>query len=168
MESFKIDLNEMSSKKPRVRKLLVLGAIICLGFMVASFAIFLTLDSKLEWYFMVAAIYFALYVHYAWISYKADLFVKADTLGFDYNFGLIKRSKNSISWDTVSKVKFGPAYVRFIKRSGRRKLVQLNWLPYAKVIEIKDSLIKICEYKKVPYEKAEIIDYSIKKNKNVK
>ena len=164
MESFYVDLSDISSKKPRVKRQLLFGAIIILVLIISSLAVFLTRQSSLEWYFIIVSIYLALYTYYAWLTYKAILFVKGDDTGFHYNFGLLKRSKNIILWDVVTKVKLGPAYIRFFKKSGRRKLIQLNWLPYSQVIEIKDSLIKMCKSKNIPYEKAEIIDYSKKKD----
>jgi len=168
MTSFYIDLNEISSKKPRIRRLLLFGAIICSGLILSSLAIFLTLKSSLEWFFLVAALYLALYVYYAWITFKAQLFVKADTVSFEYKFGSLKGSKNTILWDVVSKVKIGPAYIAVYKKSGRRKMVQLNWLPYAKVIEIKESLIQMCMIKNIKYEKVDFIKYTKYKSKKGK
>jgi Ca2+/Na+ antiporter len=168
MNSFFVDLNDLSIKKPRIRRFLVLGAILCFVLMIASIALFLTFQSSLGWFVVMFATYFVFYVYYAWMSHKANLYVKADSTGFDYKFGLLKRSNNYIMWATISRIKIGPAYIRFIKKSGRRKLVQLNWLPYVKVIEIKDSLIKMCESKHIPFEKADIIDYSKKKEINIK
>ena len=168
MESFYVDLNETSSKKPKIRKLLIFGAIVCLTFIPFSLSVFLTIENSLGWFFLASAFYIALYFYFTWLTYKTVLFIKADTYRFEYKFGLLNRSKNILVWDTISKVKIGPAYIRFFKRSGRRRTVYLNWLPYSKVIEIKELLIKMLEHKKIHYEKAEIIDYSIKKDKEDK
>jgi len=163
MKTFNIDLNESTSKEPRIRRLLIFGAIICVGFTLASLSIFLTLQSSLEWFFLIAAVYLALYIYYAWVAYKAELFVKSDTDNFEYKFGVLSSSKNVIMWNVVSKVKIGPAYVAFYKKSGRKKLVNLSWLPYSKVIEIKESVIQMCENKRIKYEKVDFIKYSEKK-----
>ncbi|NVO09716.1 MAG: hypothetical protein HXX16_07140 [Bacteroidales bacterium] len=167
MTSFYVDLNEASSKKPRIRRLLIFGATICLGFILFSLSIFLFFRSSLEWFFLVAGLYLVLYLYYAWVTYKTSLFVKADTVCFEYKFGSLKGSKSAILWDVVSKVKLGPAYVAFYKKSGRRKMVQLNWLPYSKVVEIKESLIKMCEFKNIEYQKVDLIKYT-KKIKKLK
>lgn len=166
MDSFYIDLNEMSSKKPRIKRLLLFGACLCLGLFLSSLSILISFNSRLEWVFLIAVLYLALYIYYAWITYKAELFVKADSSIFEYKFGLLKNSKNIIMWDVVSKVRLGPAYVAFFKKSGRRKMVRLNWLPYSKVIEIKDKIIQMCDSKRIKYEKVDFVKYTEKKKKN--
>ncbi len=125
MISFYVDLNEASSKKPRIRRLLIFGAAICLGFMLLSLSIFLFFRSSLEWFFLVAGLYLALYLYYAWVTYKTSLFVKADKVCFEYKFGSLKGSKSAILCDVVSRVKLGPAYVAFYKKVGSAELVAL-------------------------------------------
>lgn len=165
MNSFYIDLNEMSSKKSKIKRLLIFGALMYFSLMLASISILNRLNSPLEWFFLIPAVYLALYIYYAWITFKADLFVKADNTNFEYKFGFLKHSKNTIIWDVVNKVKFGPTYIAFYKKSGRRKMVYLSWLPYAKVVEIKEKLMQLCDNKMIKYEVVDFIRYAGYKNK---
>jgi len=168
METFNIDLNEMSSKKPRVKRQLIFGAFICLAFLLSSLSILLSINSPIEWILLMVAVYIALYIYYTYIAFKADLYIKANSSGLEYKFGLIKSSKNSISWDVVMKVRFGPAYIAIYKKSGRRKRISISWLPYAKVLEIKDKLIKLCDSKNIKYEIVDFVKYPDEKNKKKK
>lgn len=132
----------------------------CLGLLFSSLAILITLNSSVEWFLLIASFYFGLYIYYAWITYKADLFIKGNDSYFEYKFGLLKNSKNFIYWEIVRKVKIGPAYIAFFKKSGRKRTVSISWLPYAKVIEIKDKLIQLCNNKKVTYEVVDFVRYN--------
>ena len=165
MKTFYIDLNESSSKKPRIIRLLAFGAMVCIAFILASIAVFLKYTSSFEWIFLISAIYVALYVYFAWITYKTKLYIKADVSGIDFKFGIRSNSGSYIIWDSVSKVRIGYAYIAFFKKSGRRKKIQLSWLPYSKVIEVKEKLEAFCKYKKIACEKIDFIDYSKKKDK---
>lgn len=162
MTSFNIDLNEYSSKKPRVVRLLIFGAIICLAFTLSSLAIFLTLKSSLEWFFLIVAVYVALYIYFGWITFKTKLFVKADSKGIVFKFGIRTSFNDFIVWETVKKVRIGYAYITFFKKSGRRRKIQLGWLPYSKVIDIKDKVIEMCKQVDIEYEMADFIKYSKK------
>jgi len=166
--SFIIDLNEFNSKKPRIIRLLILGTSFFIALSVLSLSIFLTSQSPLEWFFLIAAIYLALYVYFAWLTFKAKLFIKVNQNMFEYKFGLFKRDKNIILWDSIKKVKLGPAYITFFKKSGRRKTVGISWLPYSKVIEIKENLSTIIQKKNIVLEIGEIIKYDKKKEKEDK
>lgn len=163
MTYFNLDLNEYSKRKPRVIRLLIMGALVCLGFTIASLAIFLTLKSSLEWFFLIAAIYLALYIYFAWIAFKTKLYVKADENGIVFKFGIRENTKDFIIWDSIKKLRVGPAYVAFLKKSGKWKRIQLGWLHYTSVIEIKDKVVEVCRKKGISYEVVDFIKYSDKK-----
>lgn len=168
MTNFYIDLNEYSSKKPRIIRLLIFGAIVCLGFTITSFVFFLTLKSSLEWFFLLAAIYLALYIYFAWITFKTKLFIKADNNGMDFKFGIRAYSNDFIIWDSIQKVIIGPAYIRINKKSGKRKKIYLGWLHYSKVLEVKEKCIEVCKARRIRYEVVDFIKYSEKKGKEDK
>ena len=124
-----------------------------------SLSIFLTIKTSLEWISLIFAIYIALYIYFAWITLETKLFVKADNNGIEFKFGIRFSSKNYFIWDAVKNVRIGYAYIVIYKKSGRRNRVQLGWLPYGKVIEIKESLEGICRDKRIPCEKVDFIKY---------
>lgn len=155
MESFYIELNEMSHKKPRIIKLWIIGAAVLVLLMVLSFVFFAGKGYRVVWLLLAAAIYLGIYIYYAYITYTAKMYIQADEFALEYKFGLISRTVNTFMWDTVSKVRLGPAYLAFYKRTGKRKVVSISWLPYAKVVEIKDKISHICEHKGIPCEKAD-------------
>jgi hypothetical protein len=159
---FNIDLNEYSSKKSQIIKLLIYGAIVCISFMVISYSVFLQYRPYLENLFLISSIYLALYLYFAWITFNTKLFVKADTSGIEFKFGILKRSKDYIIWDTVKRIRIGPAYITFYKKSGRNKRIQLGWLPYSKVIEIKEKIVGICKAKEIEFEEVDFIRYTHK------
>lgn len=165
MSDFYIDLNEFSSKKTRIVQLLVFGAIICVGFTLTSLSIFLTTNSSLEWFFLMAAIYVALYIYFAWLTFNAKLYVKADESGIEFKFGIRSKTANYINWSSISRLRIGYAYISFFKKSGRRRRIQLSWLPYCKVVEIKEKVIHLCKKRGVTYEIVDFIRYSKKKDK---
>ncbi len=144
---------------------MVFEALIVTALFLASLSIFLTTKNSLEWILLVTAVYLALYIYFAWITLKAKLFIKADDYCFEYKFGLIKSDKNLIIWDSIKKVKLGPAYIAFYKKSGRKKVVRISWLPYSRVIEIKEKLSLLVESKGIQLEIADFIKYGEKKEK---
>lgn len=157
-------MNEISTKKVRIVRLLVFGAIVCLVFVALSIFVFLKFKTSLEWIFFISAIYIALYFYFAWITYKSKLFIKADRDGIDFKFSIRSNSKNYFLWDSVSKVRIGYAYLAFYKKSGRRRKIQLGWLPYVKVVDIKEKVIEMCEDRSIKFEMADFIRYSEKKD----
>lgn len=155
MESFYIDLNEMTHKKSKLYRIWALGAVFFIILSVLSVLIFRNQLGGAGWPILIMAVYFILYLYYAWITYRAKLYIQADDYAVEYNFGMLARTVNTVIWDTVVKVKLGPTYIAFFKRTGKRKIVSLGWLPYAKVVEIKDKVCKVCEFKGITCEKAE-------------
>ena len=165
MSSFYIDLNEFSSKKPRIFRLLILGAIVCLSLVLSSLSIFLTMNSSLEWFFLIAAIYVALYIYFAWITFKTKLYVKADAKGIEFKFGIRSKTANYINWDLIKRIGIGYAYLSFVKKSGKRRRIQLGWLPYSKVVDIKEKVIEMCKYRGIAFEMIDFIKYPSAKDK---
>lgn len=163
MNSFYIDLNEIASKKPRIIRLLLFGAIMCTALVITSIGILISKNSPMEWFILIPTLYLTIYIYFAWITYRAKLFIQADSFCFEYKFGLFKRDKNIILWETIKRVKVGPAYIAFYKKSGRRRVVSISWLPYVKVIEIKDKLTRLVKIKGIPIEIADFIRYTEKK-----
>lgn len=155
MELFNIDLNEMTNKKSKLYKIWAFGAVIFLFTAISSVILFQKQFGKAEWPIIILAVYFLLYVYYAWITFKAKLYIKSDEYAAEFSFGMLKRTSEAIIWDTIVKVKLGPTYIAFYKRTGKRKVIRLGWLPYAKVVEIKDSIYKVCEQKAIACEIAE-------------
>ena len=160
----KIDLSDISDKKPRLRQLLFFAGLVFVGFIIASVLIMVLAHSRMEWIIVVAAVYLLLYIYYSYTAYNTELYIKVDDQCFEYKFGIRKRSKNRILWQVVTKLKIGPAYIAFYKKSGRRKLVELNWLTYSKVIEIKSMLTEVCKNQNIKTEIVEFIKYNDKKD----
>ena len=155
MDSFYIDLNEMTNKKPRLIKMWLFGAVIFALLFVLSFVVLSSRNHKVEWYYIAGIVYFGLYIYFAWSAYKNKLYIQADNFALEYKFGLLARSTKSIMWATITKVKVGPTYMNFFKKSGRKNSIKIGWLPYNKVVEIKDSVVKMCETLEIPLEKSE-------------
>jgi len=168
MKNFNIDLNEYSSKKPRIIRLLFFGAIVCLSFILLSLSFFLTFKGPLEWFFLVLAVYLALYIYFAWVSYKTKLYVKADENGIMFKFGVLAYSNDFIIWDSITRVIIGPTYISFFKKSGKRRRIQLGWLHYSKVIAVKDNIVEVCKGRRISYEIVDFYKYSDKKDKKGK
>ncbi|MGE0078842.1 MAG: hypothetical protein AB7S48_13365 [Bacteroidales bacterium] len=163
MESFFIDLNEMAHKKSKLYKVWAFGALMFVVFGVGSSMLLKDKFGGAMWPVIVMAVYLLLYIYYAWTTYNAKLYVQADEYAVEFSFGMIKRTAEIIIWDTVTKVKLGPTYVAFFKRTGKRKVVSLGWLPYAKVVEIKDRLEQVCGFKGIQCDRAEYQHFEKKK-----
>lgn len=155
MESFYIDLNEMTNKKAKLFRILIIGAIIFIVLAVLSIFLMGEEYKSAEVPFIIMGVYFLLYIYYAWYTSKAKLYIQADEYAVEYSFGMIKRTSEIIIWDTIVKVKLGPTYVAFFKRTGKRKVIGLGWLPYAKVVDIKEKICSICQFKGIICEKAD-------------
>ncbi len=165
MKNFYIDLNEYSSKKPRVIKQLIFGAIICMILTLASLSVSFRMKSPIEWFFLITILYFCLYIYFAWLTFKTKLYVKADENGIEFKFGIRSKTANYINWDLIKRVGIGYAYISFFKKSGKRRRIQLGWLPYSQVVEIKDKVAELCKHKGVSYEFVDFIRYSKSKEK---
>lgn len=154
-----IDLNEYSTKKQRVIRIIILGSL--LSFVLMLFTVFLIISVQIgvEVLLITMVIYLMLYIYFVWVSFKTKLFIKVDGNSIVLKFGIRNSSKDVIMWDTIKKVRVGPTYISFYKKSGRRRRYMLGWLPYAKVIEIKDKLVDVFERKGITYEVADFIKF---------
>jgi len=162
MKDTYIDLNEYTTKKQRIFKLVVYGTLICVGLMFLSVALLYMNSSKLEYYLLLMPIYLLFYIYFLWVSLKASLFIKTDINSIVIKFGIRNSSRDIILWDSINKVRIGPTYISFFKKTGKRKRYMLGWLPYAKVIEIKDKLIEVFESNGISYEVVDFIRYENK------
>ncbi|HPD95239.1 MAG: hypothetical protein H6537_06665 [Bacteroidales bacterium] len=162
MKEFFIDLNEMPLKKSKLYRMWIIGALVLIVLVIASFFIFDIKSVKTGWPMLLPLFYLSVYIYYAWYTYKLKLYIRGDEFAVEYKFGMLAQSVNTIIWDTVTKVKFGPTYVTFFKKSGKARKIALGWLPYAKVVEIKDSIIQLCENKAIKCEQGEYKNYNKK------
>lgn len=156
MEPFAINLSQTEEKGGRYRRYLIIIALIFIAFSVLSFAIFYKRSSSIEWIFLLGALYFAVFIYFAFVGYKSKIFINGDDHALEYQFGFFGKVPEKIIWQTCTKVKLGPTYLAFYKRTGKRKVMQLGWLPYSKVVEIKDKVQHICNEKGITVE---IADY---------
>ena len=166
MKTYYIDLNEITRKRARAIRLLALGAGICLLLIVITFLVFLKNKSSLEWPLLLQTVYLLFYIYFTWITLKAKIYIKADSNGIVFKFGIRNRSKDYILWETVSRIKIGPTYITFLKRSGRKKKIPLGWMPYKKVIEVKETVVELSESKNIPYEIVEFERFINEKKEN--
>lgn len=163
MKEICIDLNEFSTKRQRVFRFLVFGLLICVSLILLSILFLSLLSKTIEYLVVVIIIYLILYFYFVWLSFKTKLFIRSDEGCIIFKFGIRNSSKDIIRWNTIRKVRIGPTYIAFYKKSGRRRRYMLGWLPYAKVIEIKDSLITLLERLGVDYEVVDFIRYQNKR-----
>lgn len=163
MESFYIDLNQLSSKKSKLFRVWAVGAVVFTVFGLLLTLIFKKHVGRAELPIVAIAVYFLLYIYFAWVTYKSKLYIQADEYSVEYKFGMLKGSSEKVIWETVVKIKIGPTYIAFFKRSGKRKVIRLGWLPYSKVIEIKNRVCSVCEFKGIRCEKSEFLHFTFKK-----
>ncbi len=156
MEPFSINLNQMEERGSRYKRFLLVLAILFIGISLISFLILHRKNNPNEWFFLTLGGNALIFIYFGYTSYVAKLFINADEHALEYKFGFFGKVPDKIIWQTLSKVKLGPTYIAFYKRTGKRKIVQLGWLPYAKVIEIKNKVQAICEEKQIEIE---IADY---------
>jgi hypothetical protein len=155
MEPFSINLNQMAERGGRYKRFIIILAVVFIAISAISFLIFYRKDDPKEWIFVALGVYVILFIYFAFVGYRAKLFINGDDHAFEYQFGFFNKVPDKIIWETLSKVKLGPTYLAFTKRTGRRKQVQIGWLPYAKVIEIKSKVQNVCEEKGIELEVAE-------------
>lgn len=160
MDTFYINLNEMSNKRKKLFRIWIIGAIIVAALAVLTFYLVRKGEGSSAWViWVVFAVYITAYIYYARTTYKAALYIESSNYALDYKFGMLLKSSQTIIWETVKKVKFGPTYIAFFKRSGKRKVVKIGWLPYSKVVEIKDKIEGACKSLNVPYEIADYVKF---------
>ena len=86
---------------------------------------------------------------------NGKLYVRSDAQMLEYKLGHVRYAKQQLLWESIAKAKFGPTYIRFFKRTGRRKTLKLGWLPYELVVNIKQQLMSACDERGIAYEVAE-------------
>lgn len=154
MEPFKINLNQMAETSGRYRRFLITMAVCLIIASALSFATFYNKHNNSEWAFILLGVYAIVFTYFAFTGYKVKLFFGADEFAIEYQFEFFIKTPNTIIWETLTKIKLGPTYITFFKRSGKGKKVHIGWLPYAKVIEIKNKLKCFSESKGIPVEVA--------------
>ena len=155
MEGFKINLNEMAHTSGRYRRFVLLLASILIILSTLSFFILHSLNNFTEWLFAMLAIYAIGFAYFAYKGNKAQLYLSADDFAVEYQFGYFAKTPISIMWQTIKKVRLGPTYIAFFKKSGRGKRLHIGWLPYTKVIEVKDKIKAFAEAKNIEVEMAD-------------
>ena len=155
MEPYSINLNQMVDKGSRYKRLLLILALI---FLVTSAIIFWLLykkDNPNEWIFLGLGVYFLLFIYFGFVGYNAKMFINCDDFAFEYQFGFFNKVPEKIIWETLTKVKLGFTYIAFYKKTGKRKVIKVGWLPYQKVKEIKNTVQAICDEKGIMVDVAE-------------
>ena len=160
MELFHIKLNEFPYRKSKFFRLLVVMAIV-----IALLAIITILIFNGRWADSIAGLvaiwvsYLLIYLYWAWYSFRVKLYIHADEFAIKFKFGMIPSSSQVIMWETIEKVRLGPTYIAFYKKTGRRKIARLGWLPYSKVVDIKEKVADACRIKHIPVEVADFTHY---------
>ena len=155
MEPFSINLNQMTDKGSRYKRLLITLALSFVATSVVAYLLFLR-DSKIsEWITIIWGVYLLLYIYFGYVGYNSKMFIKGDDFAFEYQFGFFKKVPQIIIWETVTKIKLGFTYIAFYKKTGKRKVIKIDWLPYSKVKEIKNKVNSICKEKGIEVEVAE-------------
>jgi hypothetical protein len=155
MESFNINLNQTTETGNRYKKFLVILMVLFLAAAILSFLILNQQNDPREWIFLAFGIYGLGFIYFAYAGRKAKIYFKADAFAIEYQFGFFLKTPTSIMWDVIKKIRLGPTYITFSKKSGKDKKVQLGWLPYTKVIEIKDKVNSFAQSKGIDIEIAE-------------
>jgi hypothetical protein len=155
MEAFTLNLNQSEEKGKRFKKFILLLAVIYIISSGILFYISFKKGNPIEWIFLINIIYGALLVLTGYWGHKRKFYINGDDYALEYQFGFFSKVPEKIIWQTIKKVRIGPAYVAFYKRTGKRKVIQLSWLPYAKVVQIKDLIQKASSEKNIEIEIAE-------------
>jgi phosphoglycerol transferase MdoB-like AlkP superfamily enzyme len=155
MEPFKINLNQMAETKGRYKRFLLILAIILIIAAVITFSLFHHKNDPGKWVFLSFGSLAIMYIYFAYVGYVAKIYISADDFAIEYQFGFFMKAPTAIIWEVVDKVKIGPTYITFFKKSGRGKKIELGWLPYKKVVEIKERIQQYSEVKGIEIEVAE-------------
>lgn len=156
MEPFKINLNQSEETGSKYKRFIFTLAIIYFISSIAAFLIFYFKNDPVEWVFVGAAVWGLIMLSFAFLGSKAKLYFSADDYAIEYQFGFLVKTPTAIIWETVKKVKLGPTYITFFKLSGKGKKVEFGWLPYVKVIEIKEKIKQYADNKGIPTEVGEL------------
>jgi Ca2+/Na+ antiporter len=155
MEPFSLNLNEMTDKGGRYKRLLIILATIYLVTSAIAFWLLYINNSLNIWLFVGLTFYFLFFIYFGFVGYNAKMYINNDDFAFEYQFGFFTKVPEKIIWETITKVKLSFTHITFYKRSGKRKIVEIGWLPYIKVKEIKNKVHCFCTEKGLPVEIAE-------------
>jgi len=155
MEPCSINLNQMSDKGNRYKRLILIMAIIFLVTSALTYWLLSINNNPSEWIFLGLGVYFLLFIYFGYVGYNSKMFINCDDFALEYQFGFFSKVPDKIIWETLTKVKLGFTYVAFYKKTGKRKVIQVGWLPYQKVKEIKNKVHEICDEKGIKVEVAE-------------
>ena len=155
MEACSINLNQMADKGNRYKRLLIILASIFLATAAITFWILYKNDNPVEWIFLGLGVYFLLFIYFGYVGYNTKMFINCDDFALEYQFGFFKKVPDKIIWETLTKVKLGFTSITFFKKTGKRKVIKVGWLPYQKVKEIKNKVKEICDEKGIQVDIAE-------------
>lgn len=155
MKSFSISLSQTKEKNSRFKRLLLILAILFVVISLAAYFLFYKGTNTSIWIFIGWGIYLLVNLFFGFVGYNKEMFVNADEFALEYQFGFFSKVPNKIIWETVTKVKLGFTYIAFYKKAGRRKVMELGWLPYSKLKEIKNNVHSLCKEKGINVEVAE-------------
>lgn len=144
MKPFSISLSEMTEKGTRFKRLLIILSSVFIATSLVAYFLFLKGNNSNIWIILAFGVYLLLYVYFGFVGYNKKMFVSGDVFAFEYQFGFFSKVPSIIIWETVTKVKLGFTYIAFYKKTGKRKLIKIGWLPYSKVKEIKNMVNSIC------------------------
>ncbi|PLX23730.1 MAG: hypothetical protein C0597_00595 [Marinilabiliales bacterium] len=155
MEPISISLSQMKDKGSRYKRLIIILAISFILTSIAAYFIFYKENRPSIWILIGWGIYFLAYIYFGFVGYSKEMFVNVDEFALEYQFGFFRKVPEKIIWETVTKVKLGFTYVAFYKKTGRRKVMEIGWLPYSKLKEIKNHVHSFCKEKGIEVEEAE-------------
>lgn len=159
MDTFTIELNEISHKKSKLIRLWIGGALILVVTIALSFYLIGSDITRLA-VLIPVVLQVAIYIYFAYSTYNARVYIQSDAYAIEYKFGMLSKTPKTIIWETITKVKIGPTYLAFYKRSGKRTTISLGWLPYVKLKEIKEKICEVAQAKGIACEWAEYKKYS--------
>ena len=155
MQPFSINLNEMTDKGGRYKRLVItLSAIYIITSAIAIWLLYQSKNLNI-WLFVGLTVYFLFFIYFGFVGYNAKMYINIDDFAFEYQFGFFTKVPEKIIWETITKVKLSFTHITFYKKSGKRKVVEIGWLPYVKVKEIKNKVHCFCTEKGVQVELAE-------------
>ncbi|HAN19447.1 MAG: hypothetical protein A2X13_02110 [Bacteroidetes bacterium GWC2_33_15] len=166
MEPFSINLHEMTNKGTRYKRLLIILTLFFLAVSVLTFWLLSRYDNTNIWFFLGLGIYFLLYIYFGFVGYNSKMFINSDEYALEYQFGFFSKVPDKIIWETITKVKLGFTCITFYKRTGKRKVMEIGWLPYTKVKEIKNKINCFCTEKGIAVEVAEYHKEEAEEEKN--
>jgi len=155
MEACTINLNQTADKGRRFKRFILILTLVFLA-SAAGVAWLLYQKHDIEtWIFISLGIYFLLFLYFGYIGYNAKMFIRCDDFALEYQFGFFKKIPEKIIWETIDKVKLGFTSITFFKKSGRKKVLKIGWVPYEKLKKAKNTVQAVCTEKGITLEVAE-------------